>query len=227
MFVRIKPSGPRSYLQVVENKRDGKKTRQRVIATLGRLDRLEAQGDLDSLAKSLARFSKKVRIVEGHRSGRLSAGAMKRIGPALVLEKLWKDLGLGRVIEDELRGRKFAFPVERAIFLTVLHRLFAQGSDRAADKCLPGVRQGSATIASRARTSYRCTTSIAPPGTAWRRWRGWVARKRRSRNRSSLRRATSLLNWTWCFSIPRRYTSPARAAKRWGPTGTRKTTGRT
>ena len=68
MFVRVKPSGPRSYLQVVENKRDGRKTRQRVIATLGRLDRLEAQGDLDSLAKSLARFSKKVRIVEGHRS---------------------------------------------------------------------------------------------------------------------------------------------------------------
>jgi hypothetical protein len=134
MFVRIKPSGPRSYLQVVENKRDGKKTRQRVIATLGRLDRLEAQGDLDSLAKSLARFSKKVRIVEGHRSGRLSAGAMRRIGPALVLEKLWKDLGLGRVIQDGLLGRKFGFPVERAIFLTVLHRLFASGSDRAADK---------------------------------------------------------------------------------------------
>ena len=108
MFVRIKPSGPRSYLQVVENKRDGKKTRQRVIATLGRLDRLEAQGDIDSLAKSLARFSKKVRIVEGHRSGRLSAGAMRRIGPALVLEKLWKDLGLGRVIQAHLLHRKIA-----------------------------------------------------------------------------------------------------------------------
>ena len=37
MFVRIKSSGPRSYLQVVENKREGRKTRQRVIATLGRL----------------------------------------------------------------------------------------------------------------------------------------------------------------------------------------------
>lgn len=134
MFVRVKPSGPRRYLQVVENTREGKKTRQRVIATLGRLDRLEAAGDLDSLAKSLARFSNQVRIVEGHRSGRLSAGDMRRIGPALVVEKIWKDLGLGRVIEDELRSRKFGFPVERAVFLTVLHRLFASGSDRAADK---------------------------------------------------------------------------------------------
>jgi hypothetical protein len=38
------------------------------------------------------------------------------------------------VIEAELRGRRFAFHVERAVFLTVLHRLFASGSDRAADK---------------------------------------------------------------------------------------------
>ena len=134
MFVRVKPSGNRKYLQVAESFRDGRKVRQKIICTLGRLDKLQAEGNIDGLMKSLARFSKQVRIVEGHRSGRLSAGAMRRIGPALVLEKLWKDLGLGRVIEAELRGRKFEFPVERAVFLTVLHRLFAQGSDRAADK---------------------------------------------------------------------------------------------
>ena len=92
MFARVKPSGPRKYLQVVENWRDGKKTRQRVIATLGRLDRLEAQGDLDSLAKSLARFSDQVRIVEGHRSGRLRAGRIVKIGPALVVGKLLNPL---------------------------------------------------------------------------------------------------------------------------------------
>ena len=31
-------------------------------------------------------------------------------------------------------GRKFEFPVERAVFLSVLHRLFTSGSDRAAEK---------------------------------------------------------------------------------------------
>jgi transposase len=51
-----------------------------------------------------------------------------------VTERLWRELGIGRVIEDELRDRKYGFSVERAVFLTVLHRLFAQGSDRAADK---------------------------------------------------------------------------------------------
>ena len=42
MFFRIKPSGPRRYLQIVENTRDGAETRQRVLATLGRVDDLEA-----------------------------------------------------------------------------------------------------------------------------------------------------------------------------------------
>ncbi|HMB08926.1 MAG TPA: hypothetical protein VKP69_35005, partial [Isosphaeraceae bacterium] len=38
-----------------------------------------------------------------------------------------------RAIEQLLDGRRFEFDVERAIFLTVLHRLFDPGSDRAAD----------------------------------------------------------------------------------------------
>ena len=134
MFVRTKPSGAHKYLQVVESFREGRKVRQRVVATLGRLDRLQAEGNIDGIVKSLSRFALKVRLVEGHKSGRLRAGRVVRIGPAIVVERLWRELGVGRVIEGELKGRKFEFPVERAVFLTVLHRLFASGSDRAADR---------------------------------------------------------------------------------------------
>ena len=38
MFFRLKPSGERRYLQIVENTRDGAATRQRVLATLGRIE---------------------------------------------------------------------------------------------------------------------------------------------------------------------------------------------
>ena len=38
------------------------------------------------------------------------------------------------VIEELLGERCFEMPVERAIFLTVLHRLLAPGSDRAAER---------------------------------------------------------------------------------------------
>ena len=38
------------------------------------------------------------------------------------------------MLEQLLEPRRFEFAVERAVYLTVLHRLFAPGSDRAADK---------------------------------------------------------------------------------------------
>src|SRR4030042_1299131 len=45
-----------------------------------------------------------------------------------------RELGLDRVLTYLLRDRGFEFPVERAVYLTVLHRLFESGSDRAAEK---------------------------------------------------------------------------------------------
>jgi hypothetical protein len=58
----------------------------------------------------------------------------RRIGGPLLFERLWEETGCGAVIRDLLAGRGFAFEVERAIFATVLHRLFVSGSDRACDK---------------------------------------------------------------------------------------------
>ena len=58
----------------------------------------------------------------------------RRIGPVLIFERLWKESGSKSVIKRLLAGRKFEFPVERAIFLTVLKRLFGGGSDRFCEK---------------------------------------------------------------------------------------------
>jgi hypothetical protein len=43
-------------------------------------------------------------------------------------------LTLSGVIQSLLQARRYDFDVERAIYLTVLHRLFASGSDRAAER---------------------------------------------------------------------------------------------
>ena len=134
MFFRTKTSGPRSYLQVVENRWEGGRTRQRVIATLGRLDHLQQSGQLDALLASGARLAQSVLLLSAHAQGRLPTITTRRIGPGLVFERLWQQTGCRRVIERLLDGRRFGFDVERAIFLTVLHRLFAPGSDRAADR---------------------------------------------------------------------------------------------
>jgi hypothetical protein len=45
-----------------------------------------------------------------------------------VFERLWAETGCRAVIEDVTRERKHGFALERAIFLTVLHRLMGGGS---------------------------------------------------------------------------------------------------
>src|SRR5918997_543986 len=134
MFFRTKTSGPRSYLQIVENRWEEGRTRQRVVATLGRLDQLQQDGRLDALLASGARLSQSVLLLSAHAQGRLPTITTRRIGPALIFQRLWQQTGCQHVIERLLDGCRFEFDIKRAIFLTVLHRLFASGSDRAADK---------------------------------------------------------------------------------------------
>jgi len=132
MFARVKKSGRRQYLQIVENRREGRKVIQRVISTIGRLDRLHAKGDVENLVRSLAKYSENVLLVLSGKSDPSSQS--KKIGPSLIFERLWKELSIKKVIKRLLGERKFQFDVERAIFLTVLHRLLVSGSDRACDK---------------------------------------------------------------------------------------------
>jgi len=132
MFVRIKPSGRYQYLQIVESRWEDRKPRQYVIATLGRLDRLKAGGQVDAIMKSLSRFSEKVKVVENYKEGKLSAVSVKKIGANLIIGRLWKELGLNEVLDALLRGRRYGFNLERVIAFTVLSRLFFPGSDRKA-----------------------------------------------------------------------------------------------
>ena len=133
MFVRKKKSGRYEYLQLVHNERIAGKVRQRVIATLGRVDELSQNRRLEGIMASLGRFVEEAAVLTAHRRGEIPEADTIRIGPALVFERLWRDLGIGQELDRLLLGRRFEFPVERAVFLTVLHRLFTSGSDRAAE----------------------------------------------------------------------------------------------
>src|SRR5215211_7188389 len=103
MFFRLKKSGPRSYLQIVENRRDGRAVRQHVIATIGRIDALSARGGLATLLASGARFCEQVMLLSAlenpEQSARLSC---KRIGGPLLFGRLWERLGVGAVLRERL-----------------------------------------------------------------------------------------------------------------------------
>ena len=65
-----------------------------------------------------------------------------------------EDLAVGRVIQEALATRRYGFDVERAIYLTVMHRLFAPGSDRRRNA-------GANPIGCRAPKGWICTISTA------------------------------------------------------------------
>jgi hypothetical protein len=132
MYFRKKTSGGRAYLQIAESRRVGGRVRQRVVTTLGRLDALQASGQLDRLVRSGARFATQAMVLTAARDD--PTAAVRRIGPALVFERLWAETGCRAVIEDMAAERRHEFALERAMFLTVLHRLMGGGSDLAADR---------------------------------------------------------------------------------------------
>ena len=136
MFFRIKPSGERRYLQIVENKRQGPRTVQRVVATLGRVEDFQTDGRLDVLLRSGARLSKTALLISSLQAGTLEAETAKRIGMPMIFGRLWEQTGCRKVIEQLAKQRGFGFSIERAIFASVLHRLAVSGSDRACERWL-------------------------------------------------------------------------------------------
>ena len=90
MIFRTKPAGSYRYLQIVHSVREGKKVRQQVIATLGRLDLLEASGRLERLMRSGLRHCQSFAIIDAHAAGEIQPVTIRRIGPDLVFARLWK-----------------------------------------------------------------------------------------------------------------------------------------
>ena len=131
MFVRETTARGHRYLYLVESVREGKRVRQRTIRALGRKDVLQASGELDRLIASLARHSERAVVLSDMEAGHV---ACMRIGGPLLFGRLWDRLGLGAVVKELLDGRGFGFAVERAVFVSVLHRLFVSGSDRSCEK---------------------------------------------------------------------------------------------
>ena len=134
-----------SLNRYVRNERVNGRVQQTVLHSLGRLDVLQENGELDALLASAQRFSEESAVLNAHAEGESVVAKTYAIGPSLVFEKLWKKLGVGACLSERLAERKFEFDVERAVFLTVLHRLFESGSDRQAvrwreDQCIEGTQ---------------------------------------------------------------------------------------
>jgi hypothetical protein len=130
MFVRVKKIGGYEYLYLVENVREGGRHVQRVIKALGRRDEVENSGLLVGLIASAGRHSRRSIVLSSFYRGELAEIRRRSLGPDLVFGHLWRETGCHAVLRRHLADRRFGFDVERAIYLTVVHRLMVSGSDR-------------------------------------------------------------------------------------------------
>jgi len=134
MCFGITRAGPHQYVQIARSFREGGAVKQQTLLSLGRLDALQASGQLDALLRCGLRLSRRLVVLEAQAAGQTEPVAVRKIGPDLVFGRLWEQTGMAAVLAELLAGRRYEFDVERAVYLTVLHRLFASGSDRAAER---------------------------------------------------------------------------------------------
>jgi hypothetical protein len=124
MYTRITESGGRRYLQLVEGHRDeAGKVRIKVVANLGRLDKLSA-GKLDPLINGLNRA---VGRLENSASDVVYEPA-RTYGDVFALHELWKELGFDTALKRALRSSRREIDAEALIRAMVFNRLCAPDS---------------------------------------------------------------------------------------------------
>jgi Transposase DDE domain len=144
VFVREKHINGYTYLYLVESVREDGRAKQRIIKNLGRKELVVASGELERLAASVARYAERAIVLSQLAAGDPDGLACKRIGAPLLFGRLWEETGCHTVLEELLATRGFEFPVERAVFASVVHRIMVSGSDRVCEKWIadydiPGV----------------------------------------------------------------------------------------
>jgi hypothetical protein len=217
MFVRVKKIGAYEYLYLVENAREGGRHVQRVIKALGRRDEVEVSGLIDGLIASAARHSRRSIVLSSFYRGELSELHRLSIGPDLVFGRLWAETGCRDVLKSLVADRRFSFDVERAVYLTVLHRLMISGSDRHANDWCSRVRVPGA-------EGFDLDHAYKAMA-----WLGEVTRRaaaplRRSRRRSIAIASRSSAPSRSRFSTPRHCGSKVPAVRAWASTAIPKTT---
>ena len=124
MVVREKRIGPYTYVYLVETVREDGRVKQRIIRNLGRKEDVERRGDLDRLVRSAARLAQRSIILSP-----VDEAGVPRLGCSCASARRCCSSACGATPS----AARFSMscspiatsrsPVERAVFLTVLHRL--------------------------------------------------------------------------------------------------------
>lgn len=124
MYTRITKTGGRQYLQLVESFRNERgQVRVRVVANLGRLDKL-GPATLDPLINGLNRAIGRAE----NTASEVIQESGRSFGDVFALHELWRDLGIGQALQRALRSSRREFDAEALIRAMVFNRLCAPDS---------------------------------------------------------------------------------------------------
>lgn len=99
MFIRInKNSRGAAYVQAVRSYREKGKVRQEILFTFGRLDTLQASGQLDALVKALSKFALKQQVIDLSKD--VNVEKVYYLGAAHVIRRLMEKLGLEKMFKN-------------------------------------------------------------------------------------------------------------------------------
>jgi transposase len=119
MYTRITKTGDRQYLQLVESFRNDRgQVRVRVLANLGRLDKLSPE-KLDPLINGLNRAVGRTE----NTSSEIVQEAGRAHGNVFALHELWQELGFQKALSRTLRSSRREFDAEALIRAMVFNRL--------------------------------------------------------------------------------------------------------
>jgi len=129
-----KDGSTRSYLYLVESTYDPKTkmSKQRNICNLGRIDDPGTSKVVDNIIKHLSEFSEKIKILNIEQD--IDVDEAKTYGEIQIFRKLWKDLGLEKVLTKYFSKTNKQVDLVEAIFAMVCNRLIAPSSERAMNR---------------------------------------------------------------------------------------------
>ena len=125
MFLRTKKrTGPNDvpyeYLYLVENKRKNGKVVQKTIASLGRTNDPKFRERMNKLVASLMDNYCDFSLFDFEN---LNCNNAKVYGPLLIFKRLWKELGIGKILKESLYQYETFFDLSDCIFNMILSRL--------------------------------------------------------------------------------------------------------
>jgi transposase len=132
MFVRMKSyknqdGSSRHYLFLVAAKRIGGHVRQVTVANLGRVE--DAEKIIPEMVEKISKYSKTLKVINLAKD--MKSDWSKEYGPVIIFKKIWEKIGLGRLFEKYLQGRKIEFDAGEILWGMVLNRLIEPKSELA------------------------------------------------------------------------------------------------